>query len=104
MNPQKSETKKTNIPQQKRPAQHKDTPSDSAPNPDSHVKPSEPTDIKKRASPSPEIEISGPPHKPDIANDLTNDDWKDNPGHQVEREMPNELYNETLPPDYRVVN
>ena len=79
------EPKKPIMPKKKPVSQRKNTPSDSAPNPDSHVK----TD---RAN------------KPEIDTDLSNDDWKDNPGYQPERELPNELYNETLPPDNRVVS
>ena len=79
-------------------SQRKNTPSDSAPNPDSHVKP---TDTDK-VNPTPEVpdQIA---KKPEIGHDLPNEDWKDNPGHQPERELPNELYNETLPPDTRLI-
>lgn len=87
MNTQKNENKKSTPPV----APRKDTPSNSAPNPDSHVKPSE-TPIDRRAE-----------RKANVETDLSNDGWKENPGHQPERELPNELYNETLPPDTRLV-
>ncbi len=41
---------------------------------------------------------------PEVEIDLSNEGWKENPGYQTERELPNELYNETLPPDTRVVS
>ncbi|MBC7458066.1 MAG: hypothetical protein H7235_07295 [Bdellovibrionaceae bacterium] len=100
MNPQTDDTKKTNLLKQKRVSQRKNTPSDSAPNPTSHVKPSD----TNKTSPSPETPSERRANnKPEIENDLYNDDWKDNPGHQPERELPNELYNEILPPDTRLV-
>lgn len=100
MNPQTNDNKKTDTPKQKPVSQRKDTPSDSAPNQKSNVKPSD----SAKASPSPEIQTDRrAQNKPEIGSDLPNDDWTDNPGHRPEREMPNDIYKEILPPDTRLI-
>lgn len=100
MNPQTNDIKKTNTPKQKPVSQRKDTPSDSAPNPTSKVKPSDPA----KASPSPEVYPDRrAQNKPEIGSDLPNEDWQENPGYRPEREMPNDLYKEELPPDSRLI-
>ena len=76
----------------------KNTPSDSKSNPDSHVKPNDTEKLK----PTPEIPDQVA-KKPEVGRDLPDEEWKDNPGRQPERELPNELYNETLPPDTRLI-
>lgn len=67
----------------------KNTPSDSAPNPDSHVKPSDTDKVK----PTPEVP-ERVASQPEVDQD---------PAHHPEPELPNELYNETLPPDTRLI-
>jgi len=98
MNPQTNNIKKNE--KQKTVSQRKDTPSDSKPNPTSKIKPSD----TAKASPSPEIKQDRrTENEPEIESDLYNDDWQENPGHRPEREMPNDLYKEELPPDTRLI-